>query len=290
MKKFMIPILLSALLSLSCVKQTENNPNAPEKVQPSDLKEWIIKDTAYGADKNQKMDIYLPAGRTTSTKTIVLIHGGAWVQGDKNDLNDFVTLFRVRWPEAAIININYRFANGSTLILKNLLDDVESAIGLLVDERSRFQVSENIALFGASAGAHLALMCGYTNRTKGKVKCVGDLFGPARINDWDWYINSGVIPIAEWLQKMTGSVYNAEIYKAASPVEVATGNAPPTIIFHGVLDPLVPIAQSKDLQSKLNLLKVPNEYIEYFAGHGFSNTDYADCATRSVIFFKKYML
>lgn len=42
----------------------------------------------YGTDPLQKMDIYLPANRSvTSTKVLILIHGGGWTQGDKIDFN-----------------------------------------------------------------------------------------------------------------------------------------------------------------------------------------------------------
>jgi acetyl esterase/lipase len=41
---------------------------------------------SYGTDASQKMDIYLPPGRTTAaTKAIILIHGGGWSSGDKSD-------------------------------------------------------------------------------------------------------------------------------------------------------------------------------------------------------------
>ncbi|MEI9807388.1 MAG: hypothetical protein WDO16_05610 [Bacteroidota bacterium] len=58
------------------------------------------------------MDVYLPAGRSkTTTKLIILIHGGAWATGDKSDFNVFVDTLKIRLPDYAICNINYRLAN-----------------------------------------------------------------------------------------------------------------------------------------------------------------------------------
>ena len=45
----------------------------------------------YGTDAKQAMDVYLPAGRsTTATPVLILIHGGGWTEGSRNDLNVFV--------------------------------------------------------------------------------------------------------------------------------------------------------------------------------------------------------
>lgn len=286
--KFIYTLLLSFIF-IACEKNPPVGNIPTDTDKPSNLAERIIKDTAYGADPKQKMDIYLPAGRTTNTKTIVLVHGGAWIGGDKNDLQNFVTLFRKKWPEAAIININYRYANGKNILLNNLLDDMESAMKLYNDNRVNFQVSDKQALFGASAGGHLVLMYAYTNRNKGNIKCVADLFGPSKINDWDLYNNSVIFPYATWFQMITGSTYNEELYKSVSPLEFVKSNAPPTIIFHGTLDVLVPIRHSQQLKAKLDGMKVPNEFIEYFEGHGFSDAKNDDCATRCVIFFKNNM-
>ncbi len=289
MKQISGALILLWVLLPACIKTDPVGSIPPDTSVPSTLTEVIIKDTAYGPDKKQALDIYLPAGRTLATKTIVLIHGGSWVGGDKNDMNVFVTLFRKKWPEAAILNVNYRYANGNNIILKDLLDDLESAIGLLVNNGASFQVSDNIALFGASAGAHLAMMYGYTKRSAGELKCIASLYGPAKINDWDWYSNSGLIPIAEWLQKMTGGSYDDGLYRSASPLEALAANVPPTTIFHGTLDFVVPIRQSRQLKSRLDALNIPAEYKEYIAFHGFNDGDNNDCVTRSTIFFKKHM-
>src|SRR5688572_25872652 len=68
---------------------------------------------AYGSDPQQVMDIYLPAGRsTTNTKVMILIHGGAWTSGDKSDFTIYVDSLKKRLPAYAVFNINYRLSNG----------------------------------------------------------------------------------------------------------------------------------------------------------------------------------
>ena len=57
---------------------------------------------SYGADAGQKIDIYLPAGRTTNTKVIVLVHGGGWSGGSRANFNYFIPVLKNEFPDHAI--------------------------------------------------------------------------------------------------------------------------------------------------------------------------------------------
>ncbi len=70
-------IILTASLMISCQKENTE----PQTLQSASK---TMLNAAYGTDPAQKMDIYLPAGRSaTSTKVIVLIHGGGFIQYSK---------------------------------------------------------------------------------------------------------------------------------------------------------------------------------------------------------------
>ena len=89
-----------------------------------------LLNVSYGSNASQAMDIYLPANRsTTSTKVIVLIHGGGWTTGDKNDplfLPTVDTLKR-RLPGYAIFNINYRLSATPYFLFPTQEMDVKAA-------------------------------------------------------------------------------------------------------------------------------------------------------------------
>ena len=51
-----------------------------------------------------------------------------------------------------------------------------------------------------------------------------------------------------------------DLYQAASPRTYISGDDPPTLIFHGTIDSLVPVSQSDSLQKWLDQAGVPNEY------------------------------
>jgi acetyl esterase/lipase len=113
---------------------------------------------SYGNDSMQRMDIYLPAGRSEyTTKSIVLIHGGGWNAGSKNDFVTYIDTLKKRFPDFAIFNIDYRLATTKT-IFPTQENDVKSAIEFIAVNAEEYGVNKNeMALLGASAGAHLAL-------------------------------------------------------------------------------------------------------------------------------------
>jgi len=257
------------------------------------LAERIIMDTAFGADPQQKMDIYLPAGRTTATKVIVLIHGGAWEAGDKVDMNYYKNLLRAKWPEAAIANINYRLAsNANNIHHTQIMNDITTAVNMMVNNKSSFVVSDTLTMVGASAGAHLAMLYTYAHNTNGYVRAVADFFGPAKLSDWSWYNTFNIFlgkSISDILKQYNGSPWDVPLYDSNSPQLVATAQTKPTIIFHGTIDVIVPMYQSQQLRARLNTLGVPNEYYEYLDGHGFNNSNTDDAMNKTVTFLKAHL-
>lgn len=283
---FSFIIFLSALF-FSCQKGgVVIEPTNPPTSVSADRN---IKDTAYGSDPKQKMDIYLPAGRSSNkTRTVVLIHGGAWIGGDKAELNNYVLLIRSKWPDAAIVNINYRFANGKNILYNELMTDIDNAIALLTKNKEQFGINGKMALLGASAGGHLALMYAYT-KNKGHIACVADLYGPAKLNDQEWY-NSNWPNVANWLKMLSGQTWNNDLYTLLSPLSYVKAQSPPTAIFHSVNDIVVPVNHSRLLKATLAQAGVPHIYKEYSdSWHVFNDADNNDCSTRCVAFFKKYM-
>jgi len=256
------------------------------------LVERIILDTAFGTDPKQKMDIYLPAGRTAATKVIVLIHGGGWESGDKVELNYYKNLLRLKWPEAAIANINYRLTSNPAIHYTEIMSDITSAVNLMVNNKVNFVISDTLTMLGASAGGHLAMLYTYKYNSNNYVKAVADYFGPAKLSDWSWY-NSYNIFLGKYIKDIlipfNNAAWNISLYDSNSPYAVATATSKPTIIFHGTIDVIVPLYQSQWMRGQLNTLGVPNEYYEYVDGHGFNNTNTDDAMNKTVAFFKAHL-
>lgn len=283
MNKYHLFILL-CIAFLSCKKRTATQPSADAK---------IVQDISYGDDNLQKIDLYLPGGRDSNTPVIILVHGGAWMAGDKTDMQVLVPLLQSAWPEAAIANVNYRLADGKTVTANQIMVDIRSALDFLSNHKDSLIFSTKYGLMGASAGAQLSLLYAYTQDADQNIKAVADLYGPCIIDDWSWYSSFNVFlgqSIKDVLTNYIGSTWEADsaAYHSNSPyTQLKASNGRPTIVFHGSLDVIVPIYQSQWLSAKLKSTGIVNEYYEYLDGHGFNAQNNQDCIKKTVAFFKK---
>jgi acetyl esterase/lipase len=280
-------LLLSILLLFGCIKNDNPGPTIP--LNGTDT---AITDLAYGTDPRQKMDIYLPNNRSQSaTKVIILIHGGAWSGGDKSDLNFLVPLIQEKWPEAAIANVNYRWANGTSVTHTQISADIAMAVQHLAANKTNYNISTNMGMIGGSAGAHLGLLYAYRDNTENFVKAVGNVFGPSYFADWDYYNSFNPLlggSVKEVYRNYVGTYWETALYQSLSPYHIVSeANYVPTITFHGTADLVVPIHQSQFFVNRLNALGLINEYYEYTGqGHGFDNSHYRDCIDKTITFFK----
>jgi acetyl esterase/lipase len=270
MKKiFLVGLLVSFLFS--CQKEAGNGNTGP-------LAEQTQLNVAYGTDGLQKMDIYLPAGRTTSvTKVIILIHGGGWSQGDKADFTTYVDTLKHRLPGYAIFNINYRLATGTTNFFPAQENDVKAAIEFIYGKRADYSISDKYVLLGTSAGAHLALLQAYKYITPVKVKAVVDFFGPTDLADM---YNNPVNPlIPALLQGVLGGTptTNTALYQQSSPITFVNAQSPPTIILQGGVDNVVAPSQSVLLNNSLTTAGVVHQYVFYpTENHGWIGPNLTD--------------
>lgn len=274
-------VFLIAISIFSCGKDENLKPVEPKY----DLTKAIADlNVAYGSDKANVMDVYLPANRsTTTTKVILLLHGGAWAAGDKSGKDDphFQILFdsiKNKYPDWAIFNMNYRLA---TLRDENLFpsqeEDMVKAVDYMYKNRQALGISDKWVFMGMSSGAHLALLQAYKQKKPIRPKAVVDFYGPTDMTAlYDFHRNDGdLAPLIQRLMKGTPST-NASLYKSSSPLEYVDASAPPTLIMHGgERDDVVPTSQSVLLHDKLKSFGVPTVYGDYYSfayqSHGWSD-------------------
>src|SRR6187402_1814041 len=148
--KSLILVLILTATAWNC------SEDVPQSSEPLPYQQF--KNVEYGTHAQQKFDIYLPPGRTTeTTKVVIMIHGGGWNGGDKDEIQNLVNLMRLEWPEAAIVNMNYRLATATELKHPAQIEDIKSVIAFIKSKREEYQLTNDFALLGNSAGAHLSL-------------------------------------------------------------------------------------------------------------------------------------
>lgn len=264
MRNLIFTTLLLVTFISSCKKDDED-------------KSVTMFDVSYGSNAQQKMDVYLPGDRsTTSTKVMILIHGGGWNSGDKSDFNAYVDSLKRREPSYAIFNINYRLASAPNLFPAQE-QDVKAAVEFIYNKRSEYRISDKFVLVGASAGAHLALLQAYKYSAPVTPKAIIDFFGPTDLVEMFNNPPNQLVP--SLLASVTGGTPTSmnTLYTQSSPINFVTAQSPPTIILHGGADIIVAPSQSLQLNVKLSTSGVTREYIVYPSeGHGWIGANLSD--------------
>src|SRR4051812_3554470 len=115
----------------------------------------VITDVAYlPAEREEKLDIYLPAGRAPGAKSpaLIWVHGGGWMRGDKAETSANEICATLADAGYVAVSINYKI--GASSWPQNVRD-VKSAIRFLRAKAMEYSVDpDRIGIGGGSAGAH----------------------------------------------------------------------------------------------------------------------------------------
>ena len=282
MKKVII-ILVAFSFFLTHYKTAEAvNIDNNSKKTLMQVEDEVIRNVAYGEHSRQVLDIFLPAGRTASTKVVLLIPGGGWIGGDKTGFDGAASIF----SDSTIVafTMNYRYANPSEGVsYVEMLDDIESAISFIVSKSDEYTFDpQEICLFGHSAGAHLALLYAYRNNDS-RVNNVISLAGPSDLRDVNMLsMPTGIMTI---LYSVIATMDVCK-WQDASPIYYSSSIT--THLYHGFLDEIIPYQQSEILFEKIESLN-PKNTLEIFDNetHGLSSTAMEKSINETVALIKE---
>ncbi|RSK40299.1 alpha/beta hydrolase [Mangrovimonas spongiae] len=275
--------IISVLLSCSIDENNSQNATFPQSL---DYREEL--DLPYGNDSEQTFDIFLPADRNFNTKTLLLVHGGGWSSGDKSDMNAFRDYLRTHFPDIAIVNINYRLANENTSPHPMQMNDLTSVITHLVNNQNNYIIDDEFGFIGVSAGAHLSMLWSYAYDTNNLISMVANIVGPTNFTD-EVYLNNNNPELQELLN-LYGVDATTGYLQEVSPYHQVTEIAPPTILFYGGQDPLVPTSQGTAMRDKLEALNVIHEFTLYEnEAHGWTGTNLLDTMNKLSTFIDTHL-
>ena len=225
-----------------------------------------IKDISYGNSAEQTMDVYLPAERNSKTKTFILLHGGStWHFGGKSSMNYIANNLKRNFPNYAIVNVDFRKATAENPGFPNQIDDLEAVFKYLKLKQPDYKISNDFAIIGRSAGAHLAMLYSYGFNKKNTIVAICDIVGPIDFTDPAYTLNTKFdkSQIKIFLGGDAEYATNPETLVKVSPVQYVSKKSPKTLMFYGGKDPLVPSSQGQILKEKLDKFKVYNEFNFY---------------------------
>ncbi|MGS2726495.1 alpha/beta hydrolase fold domain-containing protein [Psychroserpens sp. BH13MA-6] len=274
------------LCVFSCSDDNNSVTEDPQNQTPLTYREEL--NVSYGNDSDQVFDLYLPANRSLSTKVMVLVHGGGWTSGDKADMNLLKDLIRQDLPDIAIVNINYRLADENNPPFPMQIDDITTIINMLKTNQEDYVISDDFGFIGTSAGAHLSMLWSYAHDANADSKMVASIVGPTNFTDPAYLENDN--PILQELISTFGIDTSTAFLESVSPYHQVTSEAPPTILFYGGEDPLVPTSQGLDMETKLSNLGITHQFTLYpNAGHGWVGAELLDTWTKLKAFTETHL-
>jgi len=248
-----------------------------------------LSDIAYGPDKENIMDAYIPRDYDDA-KVILYIHGGGWTGGDKGELPESLINELAGKRKYIVVSMNYRLVKDGRNRFPAQIEDITQAMAFISRNAKKYHYDGNsFALMGGSAGGHLAMLYAYGYDTARKVKTVIDLWGPTDLSDKA--VRAGNKDADAKVVNLLGVADpQAKLCLDASPyVRVSKESGVPTILFHGEEDPLVDVSQSKKMYQKLSSLGIPAQ-LELYPNekHGVGAAAAADVFVKTLAWLDKY--
>jgi acetyl esterase/lipase len=222
----------------------------------------IERDIAYNDHgKRGRLDLYLPDDDPEKAPVLLQVHGGAWTIGTKDQQG--LPLMRHLAAKGWIcVAINYRLAPRDRWPAQ--IVDVKQAIAWIREHIGSYGGDPDyIAITGGSAGGHLCSLAaltpndpawqpGFEDADTSVQACVphygvydltGTVGGRKASLMRDRFLARYVFPAR----------YDDDpsAYEEASPLTRVTAEAPDFFVLHGAHDSLVPVAQARELVSRL---------------------------------------
>ncbi|MBR4452208.1 MAG: alpha/beta hydrolase, partial [Clostridia bacterium] len=146
-------------------------------------------DVHYGSGEREIYDLVVPKGAKGETNLLLLIHGGAWVSGDKKSSRDSLVSQAANGYCAAALN--YTYVSDKTDI-NLILDEITMALKSIKEKGNELGISVNkVMLYGHSAGGNLSLLYAYSRAAEAPIKPVAvfGLSAPTDLTDIQSYID-----------------------------------------------------------------------------------------------------
>ena len=284
MRVVLVLVVLALLLAVPSRSFAQNDAAAfAAELFRYDVDANIVYHTAN--NYQAKLDVYRPAQADKPTPVVIVIHGGGWVEGTKEErVLEMMPYLQMGF---AAVNVEYRM--GRVSLAPAAVEDCRCALHWVFANAKKYNFDpDRVVLQGGSAGGHLALMTGMLTPAAGldrECRAANDNYwseNPGTSKDprvaaiVNWF---GIADVLDELHGANAKGYavvwvgdqaNAdEIARRVSPINYVTASVPPIITIHGDQDSLVPYQQSVRLHKALDAAKVPNQLVTVpGANHG----------------------
>lgn len=252
---------IALVTSSACVAQAP-----PYEVVPL---EWTggvnasQRNVAYGSHPAQRADLYMSSGKRG---TIIHLHGGGWVAGDKAE--HFPSVLRRQVTRGYdVVSINYRLAPSDPF--PAAVHDTARAITWVRERGARHGLdTSRVIISGHSAGANIAALAAFGANGDfpgGEIPPVDGVVLFAGVYDFVNTRGTPYGPTNEWAKRLDGPrgwLRNRPNHAPASPTTWLDRNDPTALVVHGAKDGIVSIEQSRALLRRASAVGHPSTIFE----------------------------
>ncbi len=241
----------------------------------------VHKDIKYGNRERNTLDLYIPPvlDKEKEQGVVLYLHGGSWTSGDKSSMAGDCLAFAEKGYITATMNYSFIGKSGDEVIdFTTMMTEIATALSTIKGYAAAQGINVGkVALSGYSAGAHLAMLYGYSMMEQSPlpVVLVQSKAGPADFSTFSLTSDDA----KEFLGKIGfGGASPEEISKseqfialvrAVSPVSYIHQGAPTTLLSYGKADTLVVWENVNSLVNAFAAADVDYKLIEYpNSGHG----------------------
>lgn len=229
--------------------------------------------------------IWKPEGWTATDKrsAVVFYHGGGWRNGSPRSFSRQSLALAQRGMVA--ISVQYRLTSQAGVTLADCVKDARSAFRWVRSHAAELGIDPaKIAAGGGSAGGHLAATLVTLQEVNDTQDDAAVSTMPAALLLFNPAVRLDFARAGEVTKEQLGE------RQRMSPFHQLKPGHPPTIIFHGEEDAVVPVqtvrdytVKVKELGGQCELVAIPGQ------GHSFFNRDpwYADTLKQSEVFLEK---
>jgi acetyl esterase/lipase len=237
-------------------------------------------DIVYGTGGKEELtlDLYAPRDLPGPLPAVVILHGGGWMLGSKEEFEGAAQSLAACGYVA--VTVSYRLVPHYRFPAQ--IEDAKCAVRWLRANADRYGVDpDRIAALGVSAGAFLALLVGLTGPADGfegqgghpeqssRVQAVVNCMAPTDLT------RPGPAHSEKLYAELLGVTRKEkpDAYRAASPLTYVRKGAPPVLTVHGTADEYVPEEQATRLDEALRAVG-STSWLEKFPGkdHGWTWT------------------
>jgi len=249
---------------------------ALEKYVPSGITQ--VENQQYqSGDKDAYLDVFYASQTSKQQPTIVWVHGGGWVSGNKDDIDNYMKILASKG--FTTVSVNYSIAPEKQYPVP--LIQLNEALGYVQQNAQRLHIdSSRIVLAGDSAGSQIVAQTANAITSSSYAKTIGLHPTLAATKLRGLLLNCGAYDLALpnysgpfggflrtvlWAYSGKKDFLQDPKLKTASVVNYLTPQFPTAFITAGNVDPL--LSQSTELASKLKTLGVKTSTLFYPSDH-----------------------